>query len=81
MHIDDASSIDDRIDEAVVQDILMARSVHPPTEACESVVFISTTPSRRLHSFWDSQLKRVANYVDLTSGIQRIWGDDAHPEI
>ena len=81
MHIDDAASIDDHINRAVAQDCLTARPTPLPTEVDESIEFISTTPSNKPHSFWDSQLKRAANYVDLTSGIQRTWGNAAPPEV
>ena len=73
MHIDDASSIDAHINKAVVQDFLMGRSTPLPIAVDESIVFISTTQSKEIHSFWGLQLNRVGNYVDLTSGIQRIW--------
>ena len=81
MHIEDASSIDDHVGKAANQDFLMDRSTPLPAEVAESIAFIATTPSRDLLPFWDFRLKRVANYVDLTSGIQKIWGNAAPPEI
>ena len=59
----------------------MARPTPLPTEVGESIECISTTPSNKIHSFWDSQLKRAANNVDITSGIQMIWDNAAPPEI
>ena len=81
MHIDDASSIDDHVNKAVDQDFLMARPIPLPAEVDESRALIATNPPRGLLSFWNFQLKRVANYVDLTSGIQKIWDNAAPPEI
>ena len=73
MRTDDASSIDEHIDNANAQDFLIARPIPLPTEVGESPEFISTTPSNKIRSFWGSQLKRAANYVDLTSGAQGVW--------
>ena len=81
MHIDDASSIDDHINKAVAQDFFLAKAAPLPAELDESIEFISTTPACKLHSFWDAQLKRMADYVALTSGARRIFGDATPPEI
>ena len=81
MHIGDASSIFDHIDKAVVQDFLMTRSTPLPIEVGETLVFISTTPSKEIRSFWAFQPKREARYVDITSGVQRIWDNAAPPGI
>ena len=81
MHIDDASSIDDHLNKAVKQDFLMASSIPLPDEVDESLAFIATTPPMELRTFRGIHLKRVANYVDQTSGIQKIRDNAAPPEI
>ena len=81
LHSDDASSIDDRIKKADAQDFHMAMAALLPAEVGESIEFISTTSAKRLRSLWDSQLKRVADYLELTSGSRRIRGNAAHPAI
>ena len=59
----------------------MARSTPLPGEVDDSLAFSATTPPGGLLPFWDFQLKRVANYVDMTSAIQKIRGNAATPEI
>ena len=81
MHIDDASSIDDHINKAVNQDFLLARSIPLPDEVNESLSFIANTKPSHLRTFWNHQLKRVAHWVDLTNGIQRIWDCSTSPSI
>ena len=81
MHIDDASSIADHFNKAVAQDCFLAKATPLPDAADEALEFTSTTPSSKLHPFRGSQLTRAADYVDLTSGGRRIWGNAAPPDI
>ena len=81
MHIDDAESIDDHINQAATQDFLLPKKIPLLEEDYESIAFSTgTTPAKR-RPFWGSQLKRVKNCACLTRGIQRIWDNTAHPEI
>ena len=77
----DATAIDEPIRKAVTQDCFLANAIPLPAEVDESIAFISETPQGELRSFWNSQLRRVTDYGDLTKGIQRIWDNAAHPEI
>ena len=79
MHIDDATSTDDHQNKAIAQDLFLPREIPLPDEVDESIEFIPNTGPVKLRIFWDSQLKRVAEYVDHAKGIQRIWSNAEPP--
>ena len=54
MHIDDATSIEDHVANAVNQDFLLARSITLPTEVGDSLSFIASTKPADLRSFLET---------------------------
>ena len=81
MHIDDATSTDGHSNNAVVPDFAIANAKLHPDEVDEYLAFIAVSPPAKLRAFWNSQLTKVADYVDDTMGVQKIWDNAAPPEI
>ena len=81
MRIDDATSIDDHINKAVAQDCFLSKETPLPEDVAESVALTPTTRPARLRPFWAPQLKRAAEYADLSQGAHRIRDNAAPREI
>ena len=81
MHIDDSTSIGERVNKAAARDFFLSNDIPRPEEVGESVAFIPTTKPNKLRTYWGAKLKLAAEYVGLTKGIQRIWDNAAPPEV
>ena len=75
MHIDDATSIGDHKNKATKKDFFLFMKIPTTGEVSESIGFISNTGPNKIRTYRGSQLRRVAEYFDITKGARRIWGN------
>ena len=81
MHIDDATSNDDRLNKAIAMDFCLSEDIPTPGEINESREFIRNAGPVKLRTFRDTQLRRVAKYVDIARGAPTHLGQRGPPEI
>lgn len=81
MHIQDESSIDDHLREAIRAYFFFAKEIPLPQEAMRPIGIVSDPNSQALRAWWEIQLGRVKGIVNDASRLQTIWNNSKHSSI